>query len=163
MADTFIIIRDTVMTVTDISTEHSLSLRVATQTLGFTSLPREPESRSDWAFKAGRRVWNFFQAKLTITSEENANSFQTSSFLDSPPTRCRWGFLLCGASTAKTTLNGSSSREWAVRPILSLASNRTTPTPRFRLRRIRWGPIRWKMGFRQFWRDRYLQVSLYGR
>ena len=118
LADTFTIIRDTVITITDITPKQSLSVGVTTQTLAFTSLPTGPGSRSDWAFEVVQGAWNFFQAILTITNKENANSSQTSSFLDSPPTPCRWGFLLSRVPPAKANSKRSSSGGWAVRPTL---------------------------------------------
>ena len=54
--DTIIIIRGTVIPITDLTTNHTITVMVTTLTLGFTSLPTEPGSISDLAFDAAQAV-----------------------------------------------------------------------------------------------------------
>ena len=54
--DTIIIIRGTVIPITDLTTNHTITVMVTTLTLGFTSLPMEPGSISDLAFDAAQAV-----------------------------------------------------------------------------------------------------------
>jgi hypothetical protein len=54
--DTIIIIRGTVIPITDLTINHIITVMVTTLTLGFTSLPTEPGSISDSAFDAAQAV-----------------------------------------------------------------------------------------------------------
>jgi len=54
--DTIIIIRGTAIPITDLTTNHTITLMVTTLTSGFTSLPKEPGSISDLAFDAAQAV-----------------------------------------------------------------------------------------------------------
>jgi hypothetical protein len=54
--DTIIIIRGTVIPITDLTTNHTISVMVTTLTLGFTFLPTEPGSISDSAYDAAQTV-----------------------------------------------------------------------------------------------------------
>jgi hypothetical protein len=54
--DTIIIIRGTVIPITDLTTNHTISVMVTTLTLGFTFLPTEPASISDSAYDAAQAV-----------------------------------------------------------------------------------------------------------
>jgi hypothetical protein len=54
--DTIIIIRGTVIPITDLTTNHIITVMVTTLTLGFTSLPMGPGSISDLAFDAAQAV-----------------------------------------------------------------------------------------------------------
>ena len=54
LTDTIIIIRGTVIPITDLNTNHTIIVMVTTLTLGFTSLPMEPGSISDLAFDAAQ-------------------------------------------------------------------------------------------------------------
>ncbi len=54
--DTTIIIRGTVITITDITTDHTISVMVTTHTLGFITLRTEPGSTSGSASDAAQAV-----------------------------------------------------------------------------------------------------------
>ena len=54
--DTIITIRGTAIPITDLTTNHIITVMVTTLTLGFTSLPTEPGSISDSAFDAAQAV-----------------------------------------------------------------------------------------------------------
>jgi hypothetical protein len=54
--DTIIIIRGHGIPITDLTTNHIITVMVTTLTLGFTSLPTEPGSISDSAFDAAQAV-----------------------------------------------------------------------------------------------------------
>jgi hypothetical protein len=54
--DTIIIIRGTVIPITDLTTNYTISVMVTTLTLGFTFLPTEPGSISDLAYDAAQGV-----------------------------------------------------------------------------------------------------------
>jgi hypothetical protein len=54
LTDTSIIIRASVITITDMTINHAISVIVTTLILGFTSLPTEQESRLDSAFDAAQ-------------------------------------------------------------------------------------------------------------
>ena len=56
VTDIIIIIRGTVIPITDLTTNHIITVMVTTLTLGFTSLPTEPGSISDSAFDAAQAV-----------------------------------------------------------------------------------------------------------
>ena len=56
LTDTSIIIRASVITITDMAINHAISVIVITLILGFTSLPTEQESRSDSPFDAAQAV-----------------------------------------------------------------------------------------------------------
>ncbi len=56
LTDTSIIIRASVITITDMTIDKTISVIVTTLILGFTSLPTEQESRLDSAFDAAQAV-----------------------------------------------------------------------------------------------------------
>ena len=114
LAGTFTIIRGMVITLTDIVTRQSLPGRVITQTLGSTSLPTGPESRSDWAFEAAQRAWNFFQDILTINNKENPTLFKPPPFL-TPHRHDVGGVSFLASGFALTDLMARAiSRYWEV-------------------------------------------------
>ena len=54
LTHTSIIIRASVITITDMTINHAISVIITTLILGFTSRPTEQESRSDSAFDAAQ-------------------------------------------------------------------------------------------------------------
>jgi len=54
--DTIIIIRTTCIPITDLTTDHIITVMVTTLTLGFTFLPTEAGSILDWAFEPAQEV-----------------------------------------------------------------------------------------------------------
>jgi hypothetical protein len=56
LTDTSIILQAGIITITDMTINHPISVIVTTLILGFTSLPTEQESRSDSAFDAAQAV-----------------------------------------------------------------------------------------------------------
>ena len=54
--DTIITIRTTAIPITDLTTNHTITVMVTTLISGFTSLPMEPGSISDLAFDAAQAV-----------------------------------------------------------------------------------------------------------
>jgi hypothetical protein len=72
--DTIITIRTTAIPITDLTTNHTITVMGTTLTLGFTSLPKEPGSISDSAFDAAQavrmmvvQIFSFAGRRLNIT------------------------------------------------------------------------------------------------